>query len=130
MMIPPPTPLSRQSKDGQWLKYAQRDFGPKKLRQSIGQGTAQVLGSIPEETQRTATLEDLADQSEPVQETPPSSDPATPSYSPFGVQEPEVTTAEIEVATGHAEREQGGTAATDLRLAAEQVAMTPSIAIR
>ena len=58
-----------------------------------------------------------------MQGTPVSSDPATPSYSPFGAQEQEVTTAEIDLATEHAEIEQAGTAATDLGLAAEQVAM-------
>ena len=81
------------------------------------------LGSIPEEAQRPATLEDLANESEPLQGTPVSSDPATPSYSPFGEPEQQTATAEIDLATEHTETEQAGTAATDLRLVAEQVAM-------
>ena len=58
-----------------------------------------------------------------MQGTPVSSDPATPSYSPFGAPEQEAATAEIDFATEHTETEQAGTAATDLGLAAEQVAM-------
>ena len=113
------SPIKRRpvAKTGSWR------FHSKKLRQSTGQGPAQPLGSIPEEAQRTATLEDLANISDPMQGTPVSSDPATPSYSPFEAQEQEVIATEIDLATEHAEREQGGTAATDLGLAAEQVAM-------
>ena len=73
--------------------------------------------------QRTATLEELANIADPMQGTPVSSDPDTPSYRPFEAQEQEVITTEIDLATEDAEREQGGTAATDLRLAAEQGAM-------
>ena len=60
---------------------------------------------------------------DPMQGTPVSRDPATPSYHPFEAQEQEIVTAEIDLDNDHAEKEQGGTAATDLKLAAEQVAM-------
>ena len=57
-----------------------------------------------------------------MQGTPVRSDPDTPSYRPFEAQEQEVITTEIDLATEQTEREEGGTAATDLRLAAEQMA--------
>ena len=79
--------------------------------------------SIPENTQRPVTLEELANMAGPMQGTPVSRDPATPSYHPFEAQEQEIVTAEIDLSNEHAEKEQGGTAATDLKLAAEQVAM-------
>ena len=69
------------------------------------------LGCRHYEVQHTATLEDLANISDPMQGTPVSSDPDTPSYRPFEAQEQEVITTEIDLATEHAEGEQGGTAA-------------------
>ena len=116
------SPIKRRpaTKVGPWR------FQAKKLRQSVGQGQAQHLGSIPDDAQanaRPSTLEELACQSDPMQGTPVSSDPATPSYNPSGAREQEAATAEIDLATERKETEQGGTAATDLRLAAEQVAM-------
>ena len=61
-------------------------FQAKKLRQSVGQGPTQPLSSISEEAQRPAIVEEMANISEPMQGTPVSSDPATPSYNPFGRQ--------------------------------------------
>ena len=59
----------------------------------------------------------------PMQGTPVSVNPATPSYHPEDVQEQQKATTEIELGLGHEDKEQGGTAATDLLLASEQVAM-------
>ena len=95
----------------------------KKLRQSAGQAQQQPLGSIPENMQQPVTLEDLADMNAPMQGTPASVNPATPSDHPEYEQEQQKGTAEIELHNDQGENEQGGTAATDLKLASEQVAM-------
>ena len=51
----------------------------KKLRQSVGQASKQPLGSIPEHGQQPVTLEDLANMTAQMQESPVRRDPATPS---------------------------------------------------
>ena len=54
----------------------------KKLRQSVGQASKQPLGSIPEHGQQPVTLEDLANMTAQMQESPVRRDQATPSDHP------------------------------------------------
>ena len=116
------SPIKRRpaAKPGSWRSQF------KKLRQSAGQAQSQPLGSIPENTQRPVTLEDLANMSAPMQGPPVCRDPATPSSHPADEQEQQIVTTEIDLGNAQEEKEQGGTAATDLQLASEQVAMQGS----
>ena len=59
----------------------------------------------------------------PMQGSPVSVNPATPSDHPENAHEQQNVIAEIDLDNGQATTEQGGTAATDLKLASEQVAM-------
>ena len=59
----------------------------KKLRQSAGQAQQQPLGSIPENVQQPVTLEDLANMTAPMQGSPVSVNPATPSDHPENAHE-------------------------------------------
>ena len=113
------SPIKRRpaAKPGSWRSQF------KKLRQSAGQEQSQPLTSIPENMQRPVTLADLANMSAPMQGPPVRRDPATPSSHPADEQEQQIVTAEIELGNDQVEKEQGGTAATDLQLASEQVAM-------
>ena len=52
---------------------------------------------MPENMQQPVTLEDLADMTVPMQETPVSVNPATPSDHPANEQEQHKVTAEIDL---------------------------------
>ena len=58
-----------------------------------------------------------------MQESPISGNPATPSEHPENAHENQHVMAEIDLGDGQVGTEQGGTAATDLKLASEQTAM-------
>ena len=95
----------------------------KKLRQSAGQASKPPLGSIPEHGQQPVTLEDLANMTAQMQESPVCRDPATPSDHPEAAQERPHAMTEIDLDNDQKNVERGGTAATDLQLEAEQRAM-------
>ena len=95
----------------------------KKLRQSVGQASKPPLGSIPEHGQQPVTLEDLANMTAQMQESPVSRDPATPSEHPEEAQERPHAMTEIDLDNDQRNVERGGTAATDIQLEAEQRAM-------
>ena len=95
----------------------------KKLRQSADQASQLPLGSIPEHGQQTATLEDLADPADQMQESPVSKDPASPSEQPEKAQEHPQATTEIDLDNDQKNVERGNTAAIDIQLEAEQRAM-------
>ena len=59
----------------------------------------------------------------PMQESPVRVNPATPSDHPENAHEQQYVMAEIDLDNGQVGTEQGGTAATDLKLASEQTAM-------
>ena len=95
----------------------------KKLRQSADQASQLPLGSIPEHGQQTATLEDLADSADHVQESPVSKDPASPSEQPEDARKHPQAMTEIDLDNSQKNVERGCTAATDIQLEAEQRAM-------
>ena len=95
----------------------------KKLRQSVVQASKQPLGSIPEHGQQPVTLDDLANMTAQMQESPVRRDPATPSDHPEPTQERPHTMTEIDLDSDQGNAERGGTAATDLQLESEQRAM-------
>ena len=95
----------------------------KKLRQSVGQASKPPLGSIPEHGQQPVTLEDLANMTVQMQESPVSRDPATPSDHPEEAQGRPHAMTEIDLDNDQTNVERGGTAATDIQLEAEQRAM-------
>ena len=95
----------------------------KKLRQSVGQASKPPLGSIPEHGQQPVTLEDLANMTAQMQESPVSRDPATPSEHPEEAQKRPHAMTEIDLDNDQRNAERGGTAATDTQLEAEQRAM-------
>ena len=85
----------------------------KKLRQSAEQASQLPLGSIPEHGQQTATLEDLADAADQMQESPVSKDPASPSEQPEEAQKHPQAMTEIDLDNDPKNVERGNTAATD-----------------
>ena len=95
----------------------------KKLRQSADQASQVSLGSIPEHGQQTATLEDLADSADHMQESPVSKDPASPSEQPEDARKHPQAITEIDLDNSQKNVERGCTAATDIQLEAEQRAM-------
>ena len=95
----------------------------KKLRQSADQASQLPLGSIPEHGQQTATLEDLADSADHMQESPVSKDPASPSEQPEDARKHPQAMTEIDLDNSQTNVERGCTAATDIQLEAEQRAM-------
>ena len=95
----------------------------KKLRQSVGQASKPPLGSTPEHGQQPVTLEDLANMTAQMQESPVSRDPATPSEHPEEAQKRPHAMTEIDLDNDQRNVERGGTAATDIQLEAEQRAM-------
>ena len=95
----------------------------KKLRQSVGQAPKPPLGSMPEHGQQPVTLEDLANMTAQMQESPVSRDPATPSDHPEDAQERRQAMTEIDLDNDQRNVERGGTAATDIQLEAEQRVM-------
>ena len=84
----------------------------KKLRQSVGQASKPPLGSIPEHGQQPVTLEDLANMTAQMQESPVSRDPATPSDHPEDAQERRQAMTEIDLDNDQRNVERGGAAAT------------------
>ena len=95
----------------------------KKLRQSADQASQLPLGSIPEHGQQTVTLEDLADPTDQMQESPVSKDPASPSEQPEEARKHPQAMTEIDLDNDQKNVERGSTAATDIQLEAEQRAM-------
>ena len=112
-----PTKRRPGTKPGPWKAQT------KKLRQTVGQEPQPALGSIPEYEQQPVTLEDLANRTAPVQESPPRQNPDMPTEHPETPQGQQQAMTEIDLDDGQGNTEQGGTAATDLQLASEQTAM-------
>ena len=81
------------------------------------------LGSIPEHGQQMATLEDLADPTDQMQESSVSKDPASPSEQPEDARKHPQAMTEIDLDNDRKNVERGCTAATDIQLEAEQRAM-------
>ena len=92
-------------------------------KESAGQAQQQPLGSIPENVQQPVTVEDLANMTAAEPGTPVSVNPATPSDHPENEPGQQNDAAEINLDKDQGDHEQGGTAATDLKLASEQAAM-------
>ena len=114
---------SAQLNEDQGQRQVLGGLNPKKLRQSVGQAPKQPLGSIPEHGQQPVTLENLANMTAQMQESPVRRDPATPSDHPETRQERPRGMTEIDLDNDQGNVERGGTAATDLQLESEQRAM-------
>ena len=109
-----------------WSCRLSEDQGQKQagvIPRSFGNQQTLPLGSIPEHGQQTATLEDLADSADQMQESPVSKDPALPSEQPEDARKHPQAMTEIDLDNSQKNVERGCTAATDIQLEAEQRAM-------
>ena len=96
---------------------------PKKSRKSPASTSRQPLDSVPEHAQPPVTLNDLASRSTQRQETPTGRNPETPPDCPGPAHERPQAMTEIDIVSDQEQAERGGTAATDLQLESEQIAM-------
>ena len=103
----------------EWTQRAQ----PKKSCKSPASTSRQPLDSVPEYAQSPVTLNDLASRSTQRQETPTGRNPETPPDCPGPAHERPQAMTEIDIVSDQEQAERGGTAATDLQLESEQIAM-------